>query len=315
MTRLQLPRIAILTAVLLGLSLGACSEDFAPYNRLTQPRVLAIASDPPAPATGETATFSAVLYLPDGIAVDSYEWSWCPFAGGASDGYPCLVTEEELEELGGGAIDVPSFDLGNEATAVFENTIPAPLLDAICTGTPDQPSPVDCFKGFPAQVKLVMRAGDTEITSIRRLRLRFDESHEANELPVIEGLDAVLASGEYDLDDSGSVILPRGMGTVIHAHVPTDTADEYTDRDDEGELVTELERLTLSWFVESGNTDHERTSFIDGLVSFDDAVENEWNPALLEDYAGDTARIIVVIRDNRDGVAFTEATVGLGGGQ
>ncbi len=315
MIRLQSPVIPIFAAVVLGSALGACSEDFAPYNRLTEPRLLAIASDPPAPATGETTTFSAVLYLPDGVAVDSYEWSWCPFAGGASDGYPCLVTEQELEDYGGGAIDVPSFDLGSEATATFENTIPAPLLDVICAGTEEQPAVVDCFNGFPAQVKLVMRAGDTEITAIRRLRLRFDESQEANALPVIEGLDAVLASGQYDLDDAASVILPRGLGTVIHAHVPADSAEEFTDRDDNGEPITALERLTLSWFVESGDTDHERTSFIDGIVTWDDAVENKWEPALPEDYAGDTARIVVVIRDNRDGVAYTEATVGLGGGQ
>ena len=47
------------------------------------------------------------------------------------------------------------------------------LLAAVCAGAPGAPPPVDCFDGFPAQLKLVMRAGETEITAIRRLRLRF----------------------------------------------------------------------------------------------------------------------------------------------
>jgi len=312
MTRSKLSFPALLCAMLLGTVLGACHEDFAPYNRLTSPRVLAIASDPAAPATGETTTLSAVLYLPEGVTVSSYEWSWCPFAGSPSDGYPCLITEDDLAEYGGGAaLDIPPFDLGSEATATLENTIPPQLLEAICAGAPGQPPPVDCFAGFPAQVKLVMRAGDAEITAIRRLRLRFDEAQEANALPVIGGIDAVLSGGDQPLDDTASVSLPRGSNTVLHARVSTDSAEQYTDLDDDGNPVTEVERLTLSWFVESGDTDHERTSFIDGIVSIDDAIENEWKPALPEDYPGDTSRIIVVLRDNRDGVAYTEATVAL----
>jgi len=318
MNRLQSQSIALLTAAtLLGPALVACGEDFSPYNRLTSPRVLAIASDPPAPMTGETTTISPILYLPEGVAVDSYEWSWCPFPGGASDGYPCLVTEEELEEYAGGEdLGVPPFDLGTAPTATFTNSIVPLLFQAICAGAPDAPPPVDCFDGFPAQLKLVMRAGDVEITTIRRLRLRFDPAQETNAIPVIAGLDALLPDSEAPIDGTEpSVTIPRAEDTVIRARVDTASAEEFTDRDEDGQPITAFERLNLSWFVESGDTRSGRTSFIDGLVTFDRALENEWEPARVEDYPGDTSRIIVVVRDNRDGVTFAEGAVFLGGVQ
>ena len=314
MMRPPLRIIPILAMV--AMSTAACGEDFAPYNRLISPRVLALASDPPAPATGETTTFTPILYLPEGVAISSYEWSWCPFPGGASDGYPCMITEEELAEFGPAAASVPAFDLGTDPTATLENTLDPLLLGAICTGAPGQPPPVDCFMGFPAQIKLTITADDgTEITTIRRLLLRFDSTHEANALPEITGLAALIDGSEVDLDGSASVTIPRATETIIRAAMAEASSETYTDLDEEGEPVSAMERLTLSWFVESGDTNSGRTSFIDGFTEFADAIDNEWEPALVDDYPGETARIIVVLRDNRDGVAHAEASVTLGGAQ
>ena len=68
----------------------------------------------------------------------------------------------------------------------------------------------------------------------------------------------------------------------------------------------------LTWFIESGDTKSEHTSFISGEVPLKDAVSNEWTPARTKKYARDRARLIVVLRDNRGGVSWTEGAVILG---
>jgi len=302
-SRLQLRSVSLLTAATLVGLLAGCGEQYPPFNRLTAPRVLAIASDPPAPMTGETTTITPVLYLPEGVSVTSYEWSWCPEPGEPSDGYPCQMSEEEREEL-----DLPAFDLGSGATATFENSVMPELLWAVCGDD-------DCFNGFPIQIKVVVRVGDTELAAVRRLRLRFDPAHEANALHSIAGLDAVLGGADQPIDGADLVTIPRDEETVIRARAARDSAEEYTGHDEDGEPTTEVERLIFTWYVESGNTNSQNTTFLDGVVEFEDALENEWTPAEVEDYSADTARVIVVLRDNREGVTFAEGIVGLGDAQ
>ena len=149
--------LAVALALSAGLTTG-CSEGFDPYNRLATPRVLAIQSDPVAPAPGETTTLSALLYEPPEDAVASMSWSWCPFAGSAAEGYPCLISEEELAELNGGDSPVPSYDLGDGETATFEHSLDPALLAAVCEGTADQPELLDCEGGFPVQLKLTVES-------------------------------------------------------------------------------------------------------------------------------------------------------------
>ena len=102
---------ALFAALLATISIG-CAEEFSPFSRLTSLRVLAVQSESAAPATGETTTLTPLLYTTPGESVDSFEWSWCPFPGAANDGYPCLITEDDLAELGEEVGEVPSFDLG-----------------------------------------------------------------------------------------------------------------------------------------------------------------------------------------------------------
>lgn len=301
-------RVALAAVVLVT---GACGGDFVPFNRLVSLRVLAVQSEPVAPLTGETSALTPLVYAPPGVDVESYEWSWCPFPGPSDEGYRCLVTEEDVRDLAAGAADtIPPFDLGSDPTAVFDNSIDPDLLAALCEGAGDVPALADCEGGFPVQLKLTVRTEDEEIVTVRTLRLRFDPDSEANANPMVDELVAELDGDEVVLTSDPDVPLPRSAETTIRARVPAESSETYTDLVD-GELVEKRERLVLTWFVESGDTSDERTVFIDGSVSLEDATENEWEPAGEDDYQPDESVLIVVMRDLREGVTWLGGAVAL----
>jgi hypothetical protein len=308
-----LSRRALVAALAVaGLATG-CAEGFDPFNRLSALRVLAIQSDPVAPAPDETTALVPLVYVPPGDAIASLRWSWCPFAGPANDGYPCLITEKELAELGGGsAEDIPPFDLGEGPTANLTHTLDPALLDTVCRGAADQPELLDCEGGFPVQIKLTARSEDgDEVDTVRILRLRFSDEQEPNQNPTVDGLRAVLEAGEQAIGEEPTVALVRREETVIRADVPAEVIESYTGVDEDGEPEERTEQLLLTWFVESGDTKNQRTTFIDDVESLADATENEWEPDGPDDYPRDTSQIVVVVRDDRDGVAWTSGRVAL----
>jgi hypothetical protein len=121
---------------------------------------------------------------------------------------------------------------------------------------------------------------------------------------------------EQRIDDfaNAPVTLPRDVETVVRLEGLTEAASEsYTAIDDDGQQFDDRERLTLSWFVESGDIDEVRTAFIADVEPIEDTRRNRWTPALLEDYDRGDARIYVIIRDNRGGVTWAEGRVLLEG--
>jgi hypothetical protein len=81
---------------------------------------------------------------------------------------------------------------------------------------------------------------------------------------------------------------------------------------EEDEFVVGLhERLFITWFIESGDTDNMRTSFIFERTDFDKMRRNTWTPAVSRLYAPDTSRIYVVLHDNRGGVSWRAGKVNL----
>ncbi len=303
-------RMLLVGCLLSALGAG-CSADFDPFYRLTTLRVLALQSEPVAPGPGETTTLAALIYTPPGADVVSRQWSWCPFPGSASDGYPCLVTESELAELGGDEVSVPPFDLGEGETAALENTFDPFLLEVLCSGTEDTPSLLDCTGGFPVQIKLTVRTEDEEVTAVRDLRLRFSDDQEPNANPTLSGIAVVIDGEEQSISDTPGPSLARDEDTVVRADVPADASETFTGIDDNGDPVPERERIIVTWFVESGDIDDERTVFIDGVVDLATALENTWTPADREEYPPETSDVVVVVRDNRNGVTWQRGVVEL----
>jgi hypothetical protein len=300
--------LTILVAALL-LAAG-CGADFEPYNRLSKLRVLAIRSEPPAPAPGESATLTPLIYTPEGDPPVSYAWSWCPAPGLASSGYPCLVSEDELRQAGAGAA-VPAYDLGSGATASFTHGVDPQILQKLCEGLPGASEKPDCEGGFPIQIRVTVSTADEQQVTVSTLRLRLDASAPPNQNPHLEGLAAVLDGTPQAIGDTPTLELPRKVETVIRATVPPEDAELYQGKDSAGNPGEVRERLTLSWFVESGDLHDGRTGFIDGVTSLDDALQDRWKPATVKDYPRDSSRIIVVVRDNRGGVAWLGGAVRL----
>jgi len=290
---------------------------------LSSPRVLAIKSEPVAPAPGDTTLLTAETYTPNGVPLN-YDWSWCPVTPSA--GAPCPFSDDDVSTLAG----VPlTLHLGSDAMVSFEHNIPPQLLQMLCDGMPGFPAP-DCTDGFPIQVRLfVCTDGDPAmctttangVEAVRPMRLRFRDTDQPNANPTITGLHALIAGMDPppDLRATPSPTLVRKKQTVITADIhPDQDAQQYMGLNDEGVAATVYERLTLTWFVESGDTNHLRTSYIQGTSATGDASDRlKWTPAYLKDEKDslrsdkNVSRIIVVIRDNRDGVAWIEGSAQL----
>jgi hypothetical protein len=330
--RARLAAAAPLAALILAGAAG-CGPDFDPYGRLIGLRVLAVRSDPPNPAAGETAMLSAVIDPPEMAAQLRHVWSWCPVPRpggvGVSD---CLFTPEALTEaamLPPGVL--PPTNLGEGETVAFMHGVQPEQLQPFCRSNEMQPFGADCGVGFPVKVGLTVTAldGSDEIESVWSLLLPVESGAPVNRNPAINGFVAVIDGVEVPLtaDPDPLLVLPRDEETVIRAVLPDGVIETYTDKDPDSNPETPdvlegaPERLFLSWFVQSGETDDERTGTNYGqgyTIPIPDALalarENKWAPALVRKYPGETARLVVVIRDNRGGVGSRAATVRLEGG-
>ena len=313
-------------ALLLAVAAGAgCGGDFDPYERLTSLRVLALQSEPVAPAPGESTTLSALVYTPPPanatmLTTLSYEWSWCPFAGTANSGYPCLVTEAQLTALLGMPV---SFALGTDATAKFTHMFDPALLQAICAGQPGLPPPPDCREGFPITLKLTVSTGSEQVTAVRPLKLLLKAAAQPNTNPAlgrdmvatIDGNDVALPESTTLLPGTAPTDLPllkRRADNAVKADVTVDAAEVYDGFDDNGNPASVTERLFLSWFVETGTMKHPRTGYnATTTIPFDTLLTDVWRPDRTQLYPRTTAQLFVVLRDSRDGVTWRSFTVGL----
>jgi hypothetical protein len=320
----DVPRIALALSALLAAATGGggCGASFDPYERLNSLRVLAIKSEPVAPAPGETTTLSALVYSPWTSDDDpspqpfTYQWSWCPLPGPANDGYPCLITEKQIVDLGGPELN---FSLGAGATAQLTHNLDPALLMTFCQGAPGLPLAPNCQDGFPAQVTLTVRTGDVAVTAVRTLHLRLDNQQPGNNNPVIgKTLHATVKDDQGTpvdtmLDPGGTVTLVRKQNNEIKADVTVDQSESYQGLNDNNVLAPLTERLYISWFVETGDLDHARTSYNQpNGRPFDELLKNKWQPERTKIYARQTAALYAILRDNREGVDWTSAKVTLG---
>jgi hypothetical protein len=294
-------RTAVLIAVAASIG-GGCAPSFDPFNRLETLRVLAVRSDPVSPASGETANLSALIYTVPGEPVTSYAWSWCPLVGPSTAGYPCLVTEADLSALAGQPV---SFDLGSSPTASLTNSINPMTLQAICSGAPPFSPPPDCSDGLPVTTTLTVTTANDQVVTVAPLNLLFGPGQQTNNNPTIGAPFAVLGGASQELDAAGTPILPRLVETPIGVTVPDDASETYLGTDNDGNPASVREQLVLTWFVDSGATQDQNTTFIDGVVPLAQATANQWTPDSEARYPPDSAELIVVIRDGRNGVAWT----------
>jgi len=308
MKRLVLSLSAAAGAILLA----GCRDDFAPYNRVEGLRVLAVRADPASPAPGDLVTLTTLVAAPAGQAV-SYTWSFCPLLGDPATGFACLVDEADLRldldaTVPDSSADLPAFDLGHESTATFRYSLAPLLLLGICNELGEDavagPS-LACAQSFPAGIKLTVESGGATITAVKIVPLRYDPEDPENHNPAVEGIDARVGDRSVTLDDRGGQTLLAGYTHPLAARVPPAGAEAVSTP----EGGTRRERLLFTWFVDAGETEAERTRFVDGVLSLDAASQNRWT---LPDRAGsraNAARLWLVVHDDRGGVGWRAVTI------
>lgn len=329
----------------LTLATTTCGEDFPPYSRLEGLRVLAIQSEPVAPAYGATTTLTPLVFAAPGETI-SYEWSWCPVAGPAGQNAPCLVTEAALvaliAERAGPEVAAafPPYNLGTGATATFTNPFPPALLEILCenqaesgdagvgdsgdAGAPAAPAlpfVLKCPNGFPIQVKMVATTATDKVTTVRALDLAYKADAPFNANPLISDLTMQLLKRDEDRDpkvkgdqfdgpvqqvsEAGAAVATRQREMRLNVTVPLASSEPFIDKDENDNDAPSKERLRLTWFVESGDVKDARTGFNDGKTALDEALKNIWRPSSVKKFAGTQSKVVVVVRDNRGGVAWT----------
>ena len=325
-------------AIAAGLGIAtalACSSNSDPYNRLTTLRVLALRSEvyvdashpeigvtPAAvPAPGQSVRLSALIYTPPaGPTAPSgldptltYAWSWCPFPGPAGQGYPCLVTKDEVAMVTAGT--APDLDLGHDPTASFPHTIDPALLEKNLCGGMGGMAALDCTGGVPIQIALVVKTASdqTGVKSVFTMRLGLLAT-DANSNPAISGLAAFQNGAPIAIDpaNTNGVTLIRDVENPLD--LPSDLVNQsetYLGTDSSNQPAMVQERLFVTWFVETGDTKDQSTGLIVGSSDPQIFLHDTWTPAIVKKYPRTSARILLVLRDNRAGVGWTEGQVNL----
>lgn len=293
---------------------AACTirDDSTRANQIEGLRVLGVASEPADLVQGESTTISALVFDQDDRAV-SYQWSWCIARGTSEDGYLCSITEPDLEaawaELNTG-VELPPYDLGTGETASFEMFFEPEQAFGLCEIlTRDDAEPelglFTCLSSLGLSIELRVTAGADQIVAIKDIPILVD-GDERNQNPVIGPNFTRTLRGGAELG-AGEPLQLEGVYDVV-ADIDVSQSETFLPAAREGLPPPEPrgESLFLSWFVTVGSTHRkgeQRTSYFD-TGSIESLIENTWDmPFELET---STARIFLVLRDERGGTTWAE---------
>jgi hypothetical protein len=301
------PRAAYAALAVAWLAGAGCANDFPPYSKLDRLRILAIASDPATPSPGEQATLSALTFAPLGEST-SYHWTWCPAQARADQAYRCPVDQTAAAQAFGAALDastngvLPSLDLGTASTALFTNPFSLAGLSTLCAvgvNSSVYSQGFDCEGGFPVSILLDVTVSSGTLRAGYVLRLPASATPEINQNPYPTGIEL---AGQSLLDPPTTIALSPGQTVDLHIDLPTGVAETRSIPPSEGGSGQRLERLTASWFSDSGKIDADRTSFIDGEATLDQMAQNRWTAPALDQWPADgQVELAVVLRDDRGG--------------
>lgn len=311
---------------------GSFSDDSERYSDLDRLRVLAIRSAPADLTLGETATLDALVFEPEERDV-KYEWSWCPSRADASGDYACNVREKELAKAWqalGLAGEPPSYDLGTEPEAQFPHLFAPELLAALCAslGASENASEqvvLACLQGLQPSVQLKVRTSKSEVTAIKDLSLLMQNvpTAERNANPT-SGFDVKVRRFDNQKLVSGGEPLKAGARYVLEAELGEETSQTFTPlpmgRNEDEATEEKKEQLVISWFFTVGRStspergdgfgDNDRTTFVAGSGEFKAFLRNGWELPLT---AKGPAQLLLVVRDERGGVGWTEQSFNVEG--
>jgi hypothetical protein len=279
-------------------SLLGCSNDFARYSNLSTPRVLAIQSEPAMPRANLPATFQALTFVPEGGSA-SYHWSYCPVTAKAADRYACPISLTAASAVFGPSL--PDYDLGTAPETSFTHGFDPAALTSLCKSgiaTPEYAGAVDCDLGFPITVVLDLTTGPDTLRAGFQVYLPVDDQTAPNTNPALEDMladAAPLTTEPFPATPEKPLVL-----SVLPA---ADAVELRPIPAFEGTPGIRAERLTFSWFSNSGSWDKDRTSFLAGDTTLAAATTNTWTAPKADGFDKPTS-FYVVARDDRGGVSW-----------
>lgn len=277
---------------------SGCSDPFDPSNLLNGPRMLAMRATPADGVPGETLAIDALIYQHDDTSDPTYAWSWCPIVGSSRDGFPCNVSQATLQQFAGTAL-IPDYDLGHDPTAALPlNADLTVALRALCDAIDrgivqniDSTVVPRCGGRIEISVFLQVQWADVADRGILSIPILLNPDPERNAHPTPGNSDALDLAAGRDVD--------------IQLQLQESDAQPYTQQlIGEDAPQTRYEDLTLTWFITGGDMRFDRTRYVKGNSEFANFTSNTWTTPALADLTNLPSQLILVLRDNRGGIAW-----------
>jgi len=269
-------------APLLALApLAACSPEFQPVVYLDDLRVLAIPFDPVEIGPEESITLSPVVYVPEGEAIVTQSWSFCPFSLGPQAAYECAVPQCEitLEPEPDGSITTSPGLLALECLdrvgQDLDGSLPGPIGEI--------PERLEVYFRYTVEDS----SGLVREAVARPAVWPLGVPEPRNRNPVIAGVEV-----DGELLEAGVALEPRAEGEVAEVRVRVDEAslDRYVDPSG----AERTEEPIWSFFSTAGRFEYHRLA--------GNEVSQSWKARSLRPEEHE-AELYVVLRDLRGGQA------------
>lgn len=284
--------------------LGACKPELGdPASLVTEPRILAVRSEPAEVEPDHPVTYQALVATPDGTASPDIAWGFCtdpaPLSSNNVVNDNCLATAAPLPA--GLAIQAT---IPIDACSVFGPTPPAPLPGQ----PPRRPHDADVTGGYYQPIRALATQGGAALSpGIGLTRITCDLAnapfdvvadfrarYRPNRNPTLAGVTAHGAG----LGTDAPTALPPRTAVTLRASWTDDSAEPFPVFDPASRtLVDHREAIRASWFVSGGELASDRT----GRSEVEDQtfVDDVWTTP-----DPGPAYLWVVLRDSRGGIAF-----------
>lgn len=300
-------------AVLAVACLVACKPELGdPASLVTEPRILAVRSEPAEVKPDRGVAYRALVATPTGVASPAVAWGFCtepaPLSSNNVVNDACLARADPLPADG---IEVQG-TIPIAACSVFGPTPPAPRPGE----PPLRPHDADVTGGYYQPVRAVATLdgaalpagiGLTRITCDLAnapfdVAADFSARYRPNVNPTLVGVTAVTASARGSGDGTAlgtePTTLPAHTAVTLRATWTADSVESFPVFDPESRtLVDHREAMRVSWFVSGGELSSERTGR--GEAETDTFADDTWTTP-----DPGPAYLWVVLRDSRGGVVF-----------
>lgn len=300
---------------------GCNDQNLSQPWQLDRVRVLAVRAEPAEARPGETVSFEALYYVPDGGSIGLALWFACLPSG--ADDFGCQLDSSALEGLEGlDDLDLKSLT-PEEQAELYQRLIDAGLIGAEPLIAPTWTTPADALEGLSEQERLegvsaivnitaIPATGDEDATEqpadteLAYKRLPISEAATPNHNPTLTGL---MVDGEV-LAAGSRVERIWGQDVQIEPLLSDDSLETYVYRTEAGEDEDREEEPFVTWYTEEGSFDQPF-----GLYPY---MEVAWTPPAPKavtgsaPYTSDEVReveVIAVIRDRRGGMDWANLTI------